>query len=81
MDDTPDPATPAPPQTHWFLAKWAVWAMIILFGPLAIPQLLLSPRFTRRSKLILTMLLLLGSLLMVLVYPWWTRTMAQWGLG
>ncbi|MBF0135189.1 MAG: hypothetical protein H7833_02300 [Magnetococcus sp. DMHC-1] len=62
------PTTPSPdtsPHAPWYLRPLCVWVCIALVGPLAIPQLLFSPCFSRRSKWILTTLLLLLTALII----------------
>lgn len=49
------------------LGKGPVWVMILIIGPLAIPFLLLSPHFSKKAKIGISLALLLLSVLFFLL--------------
>lgn len=52
-----------------WLGKGPVWIMILIVGPLAIPFLLLSPHFSRKAKIGLSVALLLVTFLFYRMIP------------
>lgn len=52
-------------KSGWFLKKGSVWTLILLVGPLALPFLWLSPDFKQGTKIFLTLLLSILTLLFV----------------
>ncbi len=52
-------------KSNWLFKKGPVWALILIVGPFALPLLWFSPHFTKTSKLYLTALLILLTLLML----------------
>ena len=42
----------------WYLNVFWIWVWILAFGPLAIPLLVISPRFSKVSKIIISVILI-----------------------
>ena len=61
MDNSDKPAQEKPP---WYLTKKAVFIGITLVGPLALPLLWLSGQFSFRSKVFLTITVIIGAILL-----------------
>jgi hypothetical protein len=64
MDTTP--AAPAPPHTKWYYNVWFVLFMLFfVLGPLGLPLVWKSPRFSRGVKWALTALTLAWTLWLI----------------
>ncbi|TMA38158.1 MAG: hypothetical protein E6J79_07740 [Deltaproteobacteria bacterium] len=54
------------PESRWFYSVWAVLlALFVVLGPLGLPLLWRSPRFSRGTKVVLTALTAVYTLLLV----------------
>lgn len=63
----------APPEPRWAVLLWLFVAM----GPLALPMLWRSPHFSRRTKTVLTVLVIVIFAAAVVALLW----VAQWFIG
>ncbi len=52
---------------RWYYSKVFVYIVIGLLGPLGLPLLWMSPRFTKKEKWILTTLVAVGTILLVIL--------------
>ena len=66
--------------TSKWLGKGPVWIMIFLIGPLAIPLLLRSPRFSKRGKWLISIILILFTVLVSVLYSFLMQYAVQEGL-
>ena len=51
------------PKTHWALTRRAVWIGLFVVGPLGLPLLWLSPRFSQTAKILISVLTLAATVL------------------
>lgn len=58
------PRTPDPSPAPWYLTRGGVWLGILVAGPLALPLVWMSPRFSRTAKWLLTIGLVAATYLM-----------------
>lgn len=68
------------------IAQWAwlgtklVWIMIFIFGPLALPLLFLSPHFSKKGKIIISIALALLTVMMSFLMPLLMETALSLGV-
>jgi hypothetical protein len=69
-----DPTSAPPPRVPWYYSRIAVFiAIFLVAGALAIPLLLLSPAFTRKGKLVWSIVAVVYTALVVLAMVWMTE--------
>ena len=61
--DKPDSVKKGMNDISWYYSKTFVWILLLSIGPFGFPWLLKSPKFTRTSKWIIAILILILTLL------------------
>ena len=79
---TPPPViavvAPRPAEARLLNSHAIVWAILLVLGPLGLPALWMSPRYSKTAKVLWTAVLLIGTVVLPIAMTWyWLDTAMQ----